>query len=257
MHVEPAPEPANIGSFAVALVWISFSYSGWNAAIYLSSEVQNAARNVPRAMIFGTSIVLVLYVALNALILFSTPAASLKGQVEVAAIAADYLGGPGWENAITIIVALALVTSVSSFIMTGPRVYARMAVDGFLPRMLVPGTEAPRAAIVFQSTIALVLLWTMTFKTLLTYIGFTLSLSTAAAVLGLIKLRLRESETLQITGWPWIPVLFILFILFSATFTIIRQPGEAALGGTTLLAGLIAYTMQRKRQRPAKAQFTQ
>lgn len=240
---ESPASPTTVGAFAVSLVWISFSYSGWNAAIYLSSEIHDAPRNVPCAMILGTAIVLVLYLAINALILFSTSATSLAGQLEVGRIAAQQLGGATWENAITAVIALALVTSVSALIMSGPRVYARMAADGYLPMFLHARANHFRSAIAFQSAIALILIWTATFKTLLTYIGFTLSLSTAATVLGLIKLRLKEGSSLRVPGWPWIPISFIAFVLFSAAFTIFRQPLEAALGATTLLLGIIAYRL--------------
>lgn len=242
---ESAPAPTNSGAFAVSLVWISFSYSGWNAAIYMSSEIRDASRTTPRAMLLATSVVMVVYLALNSLIVFSAPASALVGQVDVAAIAARHLGGPMWENAITAIVTLALATSVSSLVMSGPRVYARMAADGYLPKLLIPEGTVPRAAILFQSTIAIVLLWTTTFKALLTYIGFTLSLSTAATVVGLIKLRRLEGEKMKVPGWPWAPVLFVMFVLFSASFTILRQPVEAAFGGATLLLGLVAYRLQR------------
>ncbi|MGZ8901429.1 MAG: APC family permease, partial [Limisphaerales bacterium] len=244
IHPEPDLRPTSVGAFAVSLVWISFSYSGWNAAIYLSSEIRDAARNVPRAMLLGTTAVLLLYLALNALMIFSVPTAAFSGQLEVGKIAARQLGGTSWENAITAIIALALATSVSSLIMSGPRVYARMAVDGYLPQWLYSSAAHFRPAIAFQSAIALVLLWTATFKTLLTYIGFTLSLSTAAAVVGLIKLRRKEGKTIQVRGWPWVPLLFIAFVLFAAVFTVLRQPFEAALGGATLLLGLLAYRYQ-------------
>jgi APA family basic amino acid/polyamine antiporter len=196
-------------------------------------------------MLLATGVVMVVYLALNALIVFSAPASALVGQVDVAAIAARRLGGPMWENAITVIVTLALATSVSSLVMSGPRVYARMAADGYLPKLLIPAGTVPRAAILFQSTIAIVLLWTTTFKALLTYIGFTLSLSTAATVVGLIKLRRLEGEKMKVPGWPWAPVLFVMFVLFSASFTILRQPVEAAFGGATLLLGLVGYRLQR------------
>ena len=241
----PAAAPANLGAFAVSLLWVSFSYSGWNAAIYMSSEIRDASRTTPRAMLLATSGVTIIYLALNAFIIFSAPASDLVGQVDVAAIAARHLGGQTWQSAITAIVTLALATSVSSLVISGPRVYARMAADGYLPRALIPSGSVPRAAIWFQSVIAIVLLWTTTFKALLTYIGFTLSLSTSATVLGLIKLKWLEGEKLKVHGWPWAPVLFVVFGLFSAIFTILRQPVEAAFGGATLLLGLIAYRLHR------------
>ena len=163
----------------------------------------------------------------------------------MAAIAARHLGGQTWETAITVIVTLALATSVSSLIMSGPRVYAQMAADEYLPRLLIPSGTVPRAAIVFQSTIALVLLWTTTFKALLTSIEFTLSLSTAAMVVRLIKFRRMEGVKIKVWGWPWAPFLLVAFVLFAASFTILQQPLKATFGRATLLLGITAYRLLR------------
>lgn len=248
----PPPEPlqtANAGDFAVALVWISFSYSGWNAAIYIAGDVRDPERNVPRAMLLGTLIVSAIYLALNALFLFVAPSAALAGKLEVARIAAEHLGGPSWTAAISAIVALALLTSVSSLIMSGPRVYARMAEDRCLPQWLRANGAVPRAAILFQSACAALLLWTASFKALLTCIGFTLGLSTAATVLGLVRLRLREGPRLRVPGWPVVPALFISFVVFSTTFTVLRQPRESLLGGLALATGWVAWKITEQRNR--------
>ncbi len=209
-------------TFAMSLVWISFSYSGWNAAVYIGGEVHNPERNLPRALLLGTGLVTLLYLALNAIFVFSAPVEQLAGKLEIGQIAAASLGGPGWAHAVTAVVALALITSVSSMVMAGPRVYARMAADGYLPGWLSMGDGPPRASIIFQSVIALIMLWTATYQTLLTFIGFTLSLSTAAAVIGLVRLRLREGKQLPVPGWPWVPGLFLLGVLLMAALAVVQ-----------------------------------
>ena len=130
--------------------------------------------------------------------------------------------GPVDANAVTAVVALALVTSVSSIVMAGPRVYAQMAADGYLPRWLGVTEGPPRSSILFQSILALIMLWSATYQTLLTFIGFTLSLSTAATVVGLVRLRLREGKQLPVPGWPWVPALFLLGILAMAVLAVIQ-----------------------------------
>jgi len=232
----------SIGAFAVALVWISFSYSGWNVVIYLAGEVHDPGRNLSRAMITGTAIVTVLYLALNAAFVFAAPAEKLAGQLEVARIAAAAVGGARLADFVTTLIALALATSASSMLMAGPRVYARMADDGHLPRWLrSPQSGPPRAAILFQTAIALILLWTATFTGLLTYIGFTLGLCTAAAVAGLMRLRLREGARIHVAGWPWLPLLFIALVVAATTFTMARQPLESGIGLMTILGGWILW----------------
>lgn len=247
----PSPEPAAAASFplaafAVSLVWISFSYSGWNAAIYIGGEVRHPERNLPLALLAGTGLVMALYLALNAVFVFAAPAEHLANKVEVGRLAAQALGGPAWANAVTALVALALVSSVSSLIMAGPRVYAKMANDGWLPKYLAAAEGPPQAAILLQAVLALAMLWTATFDGLLTYIGFTLGLSTAATVLGLVRLRLREGPALRVPGWPVVPVVFVLGVLGMAGFSVARHPTESLLGLATIGLGVLFWWMTKR-----------
>jgi APA family basic amino acid/polyamine antiporter len=234
-----------LSAFGVSLVWISFSYSGWNAAVYIGGEVREPERNLPRALLLGTGLVTLLYLALNAVFVFAVPVEQLAGKLEIGRIAAEHLGGPRLANAVSALVALTLMSSVSSMVMAGPRVYARMAADGYLPRWLRTEPGPPRAAIYFQGGIALLLLWTATFEGLLTYIGFTLGLSTAATVIGLVRLRRREGATLRVPGWPWVPALFLLSVLGTTAFSIALRPVESLLGAVTIGIGWLAWRMGR------------
>lgn len=239
-----SPEPFSIGQFAVALVWVSFSYSGWNVAVYIAGEVRNPRRSLPLAMITGAALVTLLYLALNAVFVYAAPVEKLAGHLEVARIAAAGLGGAGLANFVTALIALALATSASSMLMAGPRVYARMAEDGYLPRWLrLPQTGPPLAAIVFQTMIALVLLWTATFTSLLTYIGFTLGLCTAAAVGGLVRVRLRQGPQIHVPGWPWVPLVFIAVVVATTAFTMARRPLESVAGVLTIFGGWILWRL--------------
>lgn len=235
------------GEFSVSLVWISFSYCGWNAAIYIGGEVRDPERNLPRALLLGTGVVMLLYLALNAVFVYSAPTSELAGKLEVGRIAAGALGGPAWAEAVTALVALALVSSVSSLVMAGPRVYAQMARDGYLPRWLAPESGPPVASIMFQSGLGLVLLWSSTFERLLTYIGFTLSLSSAATVVGLMRLRRREGASLPVPGWPWVPMIFLLGVAWMAVFAIARRPKESLVGLGTIAVGWVVWWVQQPR----------
>jgi basic amino acid/polyamine antiporter, APA family len=241
----------SMGAFAVSLVWVSFSYSGWNAAVYIGGEIREPERNLPRAMWLGAALVTFLYLALNSVFVYAVPAEKLAGKLEVARIATEALGGAPFANFVTALIALALATSVSSMLMAGPRVYARMADDGCLPSWLRhPPQGPPRAAILFQTVLALAMLWTVTFKALLTYIGFTLGLCTAAAVAGLIRMRLRQGSKVPVPGWPWVPVIFVVAVSAITVFTMARQPVTSALGLATAGFGLAAwrFTSRTRRQ---------
>ena len=228
-----------IGAFGAALVWISFSYSGWNAAVYVAGEVREPRRNVPRALLLGLLSVAALYLALNAVFLYAGPTAALAGRPDVGVVAAKALGGLWLQNAVALLVALALFTSVSSMVMAGPRVYARMAADGLFPRFFARGGETPAAAVALQGGLALLAVWVGTLAEWLRYVGFTLGLSTAATVAGLMWLRRREgAEALPVRGWPWVPLVFVLATLGASGFMVVREPAQALWGLVTLLAGL-------------------
>ena len=232
-------------AFGVSLVWISFSYSGWNAAVYLGGEVRDPGRNLPRALLLGTGLVTILYLALNTVFVFAAPREALAGKLEIGRLAGEHLGGPALANAVAALVALTLVSSVSAMVMAGPRVYARMAAEGHLPRWLQAAEGPPRAAVFVQSFVALVMLWSAAYESLLTYIGFTLGLSTAATVLGLLRLRWREGEQLPVPGWPWVPVLFLMSVLAITALSISRRPVESLFGMTTVGVGWLAWKLSR------------
>jgi APA family basic amino acid/polyamine antiporter len=253
LHVTSPPEPGgfSIPTFAVSLAWISFSYAGWNAAAYVGSEVREPERNLPRAMALGAGLVTLLYLALNAVFVFSAPVETLAGKLDVARVAAESLGGTGLANFVTALIALALANCISAMIMAGPRIFARMADDGYLPVWLrFPQQGPPRAAILFQTAIALTLLWSATFKELLTFIGFALSLCTAAAVIGLIRLRWKEGPSLRVPGWPWVPVVFVAAVLAITSFVAVRQPKESAVGLATVAVGLVTWRFTRGARAP-------
>ena len=235
-----------MGSFAVALVWVSFSYSGWNAAVYVGSEVCTPERNLPRAMALGTGLVTVIYLALNTVFVFAAPVDQLAGKLEIGRIAASALGGTALANFVTVLIALALATCISSMMMAGPRVFARMADDGCLPRWFrFPEHGPPRHAVLLQTALAVVMLWTATFQSLLTYIGFTLGLCTAATAVGLIRLRRLSGPQLEVPGWPWVPALFVLSVVLMSAFTIAHKPIEGAVGVGTLLLGWLTWCLAR------------
>jgi APA family basic amino acid/polyamine antiporter len=245
-----AAAPGSLGAFAVTLVWISFSYSGWNAAVYVASEVRDPARNLAPVLLLSTLLVALVYVALNAVFLWAADPAELSGKVDVGAVAAQALGGAPLRRLVTALVALALFTSISSMVMAGPRVYARMADDGLLPAFLGTHDEGPpRAAVLVQSALAIVCVWTSGLAQLFGYIGFTLGLSAAATVVALLVLRRREgAERVPIPGHPWVPLLFVATTLFTSVFMVLREPVQAAVGLTTLAAGIPVYLWMRRRK---------
>lgn len=245
----PLPEPA-LGAFLAGLVWVSFAYSGWNAATYLGAEVRDPARNLPRALLLGLAAVAALYLALHAVVLAAAPAEALAGRADVVAAAAERLGAraPHWVRAAA---GLALLTSLSALIQSGPRVAAHMAEDGVLPRAFASRTgAAPLAATLLQGALALLLVWISDLRELLAAIGFLLGLCAAAAVAGLARLRRqRGAAAVPVPGWPWTPAAFLAATLGASGFLVAREPVHAAWGVAVTALGLpLAWRAGRVRR---------
>jgi len=239
--------PGRVAGLGVALVIVSYSYQGWNAAVYIGGEVADPRKNLPRALVLGTVLVTTLYLGLNAVFVLGAPASLLAGKVDVGRITALVLGGPRLAKLVSALIAFVLANCISALAMAGPQITARMAADGSLPRVLAvrPG-RPPRVALLAQTAIAIVALWTAAFASMLTYVGFTLSLMTAATVLGLVWERHKRGPALEVPGWPWVPVVFLVFVVGATAFTVVERPRESPVGLSTLAVGLLAYWLQKR-----------
>ena len=233
-------------AFAVQLVYVSFSYSGWNAAAYLLGEFHNPQRDVPRVVLWGTGVVTLLYVALNAAFLVAAPSDQLAGREDVARVAATHLLGPNGGKFVALLIALGLVSTASANLLTGPRVYEAMGRRH--PRLawlsLRRAGGGPFMAIVLQSVLALVMLVSASFETLMSYIGVTLSLSAATTVLGLIVLRHREPNLLRpyrVWGYPFTPLVFLVLEGWMIGHALWKLPVAAAWTLGTLIGGMVLY----------------
>ena len=238
----------SISAFAITLMWISFSYSGFNAAIYISSEVENAKVTVPRAMLYATLVTTIIYLFLNSIFVFAPAPDIISYKEDVAAIVANVLGGEILAHVIRGIIAIALFTSISAMIMIGPRVYAQMAEDGLMPGALRFTRETPDISIAMQSLLAIIVVWVTGLRELLSYLGFTLGLSAAATVSSLfIIVKRDEGLAGELWGYPWIPAVFIGFTLLFAGIAATRDPWEMLAAIITVISGVIIYFIFKKR----------
>lgn len=208
------PDPDLDASFDVvgmarALVWISLAYSGFNAAVYVAGEVREPERNVPRSLWIGTSIVIALYLSLNAVFLFAPDPAAIRGRPDVAIPAAEAIGGEGLATALRGVIALAMLSSVSSLIVAGPRVYAQMARDGVMPKRFSFGNAASPSAVFAQAILGAAVVLVAGLEDLLDYLGLTLSLCAAATVASVLRPR-RWSSLIH---GPILPALYVIATL--------------------------------------------
>ena len=232
--------PFEWSTFAVSLMWISFSYSGFNAAIYVASEVRDPEVNVQRALWIATVLVTLLYILLNVVFVFAPAYGDVVGQEEVGVIAARAIGGPTFESMIRGVLLVSLATSVSAMMMSGPRVYAKMADDGVLPKWFRFQNDAPTFAIFIQAALAIAVVQISNLKQLLGYLGFTLSLCAALTVSTIFLLK-RRGEDVRVPLYPWPPLIFVAATVMVAVIAGFRQPKECLAGLATLAVGIVVY----------------
>ncbi len=228
-------------SFAVVLIFVSFAYSGWNAAAYVGGEIQNPERTLPRSLLVGTGVVAGLYVLVNVAYLGTVPRSQLSGVKEVAHEVAVSLWGKTGGNLASALIALTLISPVSAYVMIGPRVLEAMSSDGFMPSWFsrLNRRNVPATAVYVQAALAALIAVTSSFGPLLIYIGFTLTIFAALTVLSLFRLRKRADIKRICVGYPVTPLIFLAFALWVTVWSIRSQPVPtlAALGTLVL-----AYT---------------
>jgi APA family basic amino acid/polyamine antiporter len=247
----PEAPPFSLAAFALTLMWISFSYSGFNAAVYVAGEVPRAATVVPRALLLGTFVTVILYLGLNAVFVLAPSFPAAAGQEDVAAVAARVLGGEPLAAAIRLLIALALFTSVSAMVMAGPRVYAKMAEDGLFPAVFRSGEGPPTAAVALQGALATGVVWLTGLRELLSYLGFTLGLSAAATAAALfLAVRREPARRHELPGYPWAPAVFVAFTLLFAGLAATVNPAEMLAAAATIGSGALLYGLTRAQHRP-------
>src|SRR5438128_6982570 len=238
--------------FAVALVYVMYSYSGWNAAAYITGEIKQPEKNVPRSLLAGTGVVIVLYVLLNAIFLATTPVQELKGQLEVGLIAGKHIFGANGGRVARVLICLGLISAISSMTWIGPRVSMSMGEDHWLLRLL--GRKNPHGiptnAIVLQLLIINVLLLTRSFESVVQYTQFSLLLCSLFTVLGVIVLRTTRPEIARpyrVWAYPMPPIIFAVITLWMMFYLLRWKTVESLAGLATALVGLLLYFCARKR----------
>ncbi len=241
--------------FAVSLLFVMYAYAGWNASTYIIGEVRDPARNVPRSLILGTTLVLLLYLALNWAFLHSTPITELQTQsdkVSVGHTVAIRIFGELGGRLMSGLLCIALVSSISSMIWVGPRVTMAMGEDFTLFRRLAQKNRAgiPIWAILLQTMITVVLILTATFDKVLIYTQIALTTSSLLTVVAVFWLRHHEPDLprpYRTWGYPVTPLLFAAISLMTIVYTARAQPWESLAGLATVLLGIPLYLLSKQR----------
>jgi APA family basic amino acid/polyamine antiporter len=238
-------------TIGLSLMWIMFAYSGWNASTYLGAEIKNPSKTLPLSLLYGTGIVILLYVGLNVLYVFSTSPEDMKGIISIGGLAMGNLFGPSADTLFSLLIAFALFSSLSAFIIIGPRVYYSMAKDGLFFKSVArihPKFNVPSNAIVAQCIIAVILAMSGTFEQVLTYMGFALGIFPVMTVFGVFLNRKNNPGTVRLPGYPYTQIIYILTGLLILTLSFLERPAESSIALATVLTGVPAYLLFKRSQ---------
>lgn len=239
------------GAFAVSLIYVSYAYTGWNAATYLSSELERPQRDLPIILFSGTAVVTALYVLLHYVFLSVAPMESMLGQVEVGFIAAEYAFGEAVGRFAGVALALLLVSTISAMIMAGPRVLQVIGQD-FPSLHLLARTNAdglPWVAIAAQSVLTIAFILSASFERVLVFAGFTLALNSFVTVFGIFVLRYRRPDLprpYRTFGFPVTPLIYLGLTGWTLFYVLYTRPAEGLFGLGLIVSGVLVYLLSSR-----------
>ena len=233
-------------SFAVSLVFVVYAYTGWNAAAYIAGNLENPSKNLPKSLITGTLVVVVVYLSLNAMFLYSASFNELNGKNDIGNVVAYKLLGPEIGLVFSAIFSIALLSTLSAMTIAGPRVLEAMGDD--YPKLKILAAknkyDMPYLAILAQAGWAIFLVLVSSFKEIIQYISISLSLFSMATVLGIFILRKRvkkEDRPFQVPLYPLPPIIFTVCTCWMIYYVTDNDPMIIVYSLATMIPGLIIY----------------
>ncbi|MGB5345809.1 MAG: amino acid permease [Woeseia sp.] len=239
------------GAFAVSLIYVSYAYTGWNSATYLSSELDNPQRDLPRILFAGTAVVTLLYVALNYTFLRVAAMDSMSGKIEIGFIAAEAAFGKAGGQFAGLALALLLISTVSAMTLAGPRVLQVIGED-FPALKALARTNSdglPYFAIRMQSAVAIVFILTSGFESILVFAGFTLALNSFVTVLGVFVLRWRQPDLprpYRTFAYPLTPIIYLILMGWTLGYVLYSRPAEGLFGLGLIVSGALLFLVSAR-----------
>ncbi len=254
------PGAFDAGNFGLALSPVLFSYLGWNASVYVASEIRDPGRNVPRSLFAGLTICTAIYLAVNFLYLYALPPGALRGELRVGEAAARALFGPSGGAIAGALVLLSIAGCLNATVLAGPRIAYAMALDALLfPALgkVHPRHGTPHVAIAVQAVAAgLLVLALQSFPSILDYTTFAIVLATTADTAALYALRWRQParpRPYRAWGYPFVPALYLAANAAIAAAMLRGRPAECAIALAVTLSGVPVYAAFAFRQRHQSA----
>jgi len=235
-------------TIGLALMWIMFAYSGWNASTYVGSEVLNPIKNIPRSLITGTLFVTIIYVLLNVLFVYAVPAQEMKGVISIGGLTANNLFNRSMDQFFSLFIAAILLSAISVLTIIGPRVYYAMAKSGhfFNVAKKINKSSVPGISILMQSGLAIIFVVSGTFDQIITLLSFSLGIFPILVVLGLFKLRMKKQSVLKIPGYPIYQLIFIIFSIIILVLAYLERPVESSIAIGVIIVGIPSYYLLKR-----------
>jgi amino acid transporter len=247
-----APVRVGLSPVLLALVSILWAYDGWADLAFVGGEVRDPQRNLPRALLIGTVVVVVLYLGANLVYLHLIPIGRMKDAELVAADSAQLLFGAAGVAAVSAAVAVSTFGTLNGSMMTSPRIFYALAEDGLFPAVIArvdPTTGAPGAAILLTAVLGMVFVLVRTFTQLADQFVIGIWPFYALAVAAIYVLRRRRPDLVRpyrTWGYPVVPGVFLVASLFLLGNYFVSQPLASALDIGILLAGIPVFALWRR-----------
>jgi APA family basic amino acid/polyamine antiporter len=235
-------------SFGQALSPVLFSYLGWNASIYVASEVRRPGRNIPLSLFLGLAICAFIYLLVNGVYIYALPMETLRGVPDAGEAAGMALFGTLGGTLVGLFVLVSVLGTLNATVLVGPRIAYAMALDGLFFRgvdRVHAGFRTPAVAITVQGAVSIALLLVLrSFPSALDFTVFAILLATVADIAALYRLRVSQPERerpYRAWGYPWVPGLYLLATAGIAAAMLIGSPFECAISVAMLISGLPFY----------------
>ncbi len=248
-----APASSPVLALGTALVAVLFAYGGWQFANNIAEEITEPERRIPRALIVGVAIVVLVYVLANVAYVVALGPAGLARSNAPAAEALRIAFGDIGGLAIAVGVAFSTFGILNIFILAAPRIYQAMAADGLFfesVARLNPRTRTPTVGIWIQAVWAVVLTLSGTFAQLLDWVVFGDWIFFGLIVTTVFAFRIRGDgpAPFSVPAYPLLPGLFVAAAGFVVLSSVVSNPLNALYGTLLILAGVPAFLFWSSRR---------